>query len=164
MSCDRWPTSGSADVRLAARVRVKAAGVPPEPTEKDSETIAMRQRRRSTRCRRLRGRRRSHSRDRGYDLYAARGQAQRCVEVKGVWNSAASQGIRMTGNEILIATQQRTDYWLYVVDECSNGAGDAFRRLPRPGPTVRRTDQAGGDLPGAGLGAEGRARGGDARS
>jgi hypothetical protein len=43
------------------------------------------------------------------------------VEVKGVWGSAASQGIRMTGNEILIAAQQRSDYWLCVVDQCSGG-------------------------------------------
>jgi len=54
------------------------------------------------------------------------GEAQRCVEVKGVWNSAASDGVRMTGNEILIATQQRSDYWLYVIDGCSNGTGNVF--------------------------------------
>jgi hypothetical protein len=112
------------DIRLVAHVKVKAAGVPPEPTEKDSEIIAMRL---------------VHEQlvsegwavadvsveGRGYDLYATRGQAQRCVEVKGVWTSAASTGIRMTGNEILIATQQRADFWLYVIDQCSTG-GNMF--------------------------------------
>jgi hypothetical protein len=104
---------------------VKASGVPPAPTEKDSEAIAMRF---------VHDHLVSegfavadvHLEGRGYDLYAARGQAQRCVEVKGVWDSAASQGIRMTGNEILIATQQRTDYWLYVIDRCSDGVGATF--------------------------------------
>ncbi|WP_270886256.1 helicase-related protein [Pedococcus sp. 5OH_020] len=113
------------DVRLAAHIKVKAAGIPPEPTEKNSENIAMRK---------------VHdelvrdgfavadvSREgRGYDLYATRAQLQRCVEVKGVWDSASSQGIRLTGNEILTATQQRNDYWLYVIDECSKGGGNVY--------------------------------------
>ena len=67
-----------------------------------------------------------HAEGRGYDLYATRGQAQRCVEVKGVWTSASSSGAKLTGNEILTATQQRTDYWLYVIDQCSNGVGQVF--------------------------------------
>lgn len=58
---------------------------------------------------------------RGYDLRARKGADQRLVEVKGVWGSAATEGIRMTGNEVLIATQHRSDYWLYVVDQCQRG-------------------------------------------
>jgi len=114
-----------ADVRLAAHVAVKAAGITPDPTEKDSEAISMKKVRDELK--------RDgfavsdvHLEGRGYDLHATRGQLQRCVEVKGVWSSASRQGIRMTGNEILIATQQRGDYWLYVVDECSTGEGNVF--------------------------------------
>ena len=46
-----------------------------------------------------------HTEDRGYDLHASRGREQRLVEVKGVWQTASSHGISMTGNEVLIATQ-----------------------------------------------------------
>ncbi|MFK4363125.1 helicase-related protein [Rhodococcus sp. 27YEA6] len=62
----------------------------------------------------------------GYDLEARRGGQRRNIEVKGVAGSAASNGIRMTGNEVLIATQQRKDYWLYVVDQCDDGVGKLF--------------------------------------
>ena len=113
------------DLKLTAHVTVKAAGVPPEPTEKDSETIAMKLIRDV-----LKGDGWAvadvHTEGRGYDLYATRGMAQRCVEAKGVWHSAASDGIRLTGNEILVATQQRADYWLYVIDNCNNGTGLVF--------------------------------------
>lgn len=113
------------NIRPAAHVKVHAAGVPLEPTEKDSEAIAMRA---------VHYQLVSegfaiadvHTEGRGYDLYGTRGQSQRCVEVKGVWDSAATSGIRLTGNEILTATQRRTDYWLYVVDQCSNGTGNVF--------------------------------------
>ncbi len=57
----------------------------------------------------------------GYDLRARKGPEQRLVEVKGVWGSAASEGVRMTGNEVLMATQHRQDYWLYIVDDCAKG-------------------------------------------
>lgn len=67
-----------------------------------------------------------HTEGRGYDLDARRHSQIRHVEVKGVAQSAASAGIRMTGNEVLIATQQRKDYWLYVVDNCDNGVGRLF--------------------------------------
>jgi len=124
------------DVRLAAHVKVRAAGIPVEPTEKDSELIAMR---------RVHDRLVSegfavadvHLEGRGYDLYATRGQAHRCVEVKGVWDSAASQGIRLTGNEILVATQQRIDYWLYVIDRCSNREPNVFGVYRDPVTTFR---------------------------
>ena len=67
----------------------------------------------------------------GYDLYAVRGSEQRCVEVKGVWSSASSLGVKLTGGEILIAAQQRDDYWLYVVDRCSEG-GTVFGVFRNP--------------------------------
>jgi hypothetical protein len=113
------------DVRLASSVRVKATGLPPEPTEKDSEAISMKKVHDALTAE---GFRVSdvHTEELGYDLYAIRGQEQRCVEVKGVWGSASSQGVRLTGNEILIAAQQRDDYWLYVVDQCSETGGSMY--------------------------------------
>jgi len=113
------------DVHVASAVSVKATGVPPNPTEKDSETISMRK---VHDVLTAEGFRVSdvHTEELGYDLYATRGREQRCVEVKGVWGSAASQGVRLTGNEILIAAQQRGDYWLYVIDQCSEGDGSMF--------------------------------------
>jgi superfamily II DNA or RNA helicase len=112
-------------IHPTVRLKVKAVGIPPDPTEKDSETIAMR---RTRDLLSADGWAVSdvHAEGRGYDLYATRGQAQRCVEVKGVWTSASASGVRLTGNEILTATQQRTDYWLYVIDQCSNGVGTVF--------------------------------------
>jgi superfamily II DNA or RNA helicase len=113
------------DIQPTARLRIRATGVPPDPTEKDSEVIAMRRTRDHLKAD---GWAVSdvHTEDRGYDLYATRGQAQRCVEVKGVWKSASAAGVSLTGNEILIATQQRSDYWLYVVDHCSDRKGDIY--------------------------------------
>jgi superfamily II DNA or RNA helicase len=73
-----------------------------------------------------------HTEGRGYDLEVRRNSQVRHVEVKGVLGSAASDGIRMTGNEILIATQHRKDYWLYVVDQCSNGQGRFFGAYQDP--------------------------------
>lgn len=108
------------NVRRVGWARVLASGIPPEPTEKDSETIAM-----NTVAEHLRaaGWRIAdvHTEDRGYDLHATRGGQQRCVEVKGVWESASSEGVSLTGNEVLIASQLATDYWLYVVDRCHAG-------------------------------------------
>ena len=73
-----------------------------------------------------------HTEGRGYDLDARRNSQFRHVEVKGVLRSAASDGIRMTGNEVLIATQHRRDYWLYVIDECADGKGRFFGAYPDP--------------------------------
>lgn len=73
-----------------------------------------------------------HTEGRGYDLEARRYSQIRLVEVKGVLGSAASNGIRMTGNEVLIATQHRRDYWLYVVDECADGVGRFFGAYEDP--------------------------------
>ena len=67
-----------------------------------------------------------HTEYHGCDLEARRHSQIRHIKVKGVLGSAASDGIRMTGNEVLIATQHRKDYWLYVVDECGDGTGRFF--------------------------------------
>ncbi|MEN8650591.1 helicase-related protein [Streptomyces sp. 21So2-11] len=73
-----------------------------------------------------------HTEGRGYDLEARRNSQVRHVEVKGVLGSAASDGIRMTGNEVLIATQHRKEYWLYVVDQCADGRGRFFGAYEDP--------------------------------
>ena len=111
--------------RLAARVRVHAAAQPSSQTEKDSEVISMK---RVAADLVEQGWRVDdvHTQNRGYDLYAVRSSQRRLVEVKGVWESAAAAGIRMTGNEVLIATQHRSEYWLYVVDDCWDGTGRLF--------------------------------------
>jgi superfamily II DNA or RNA helicase len=83
-----------------------------------------------------------HTEGRGYDLEARRNSQVRHVEVKGVLGSAASDGIRMTGNEILIATQQRKDYWLYVIDQCANGQGRLFGAYQDPA-TLFASDMTG---------------------
>ena len=53
-----------------------------------------------------------------------------------------SDGIRMTGNEVLIATQHRTSYWLYVVDQCADGTGRLFGAYEDPA-TLFSTDMVG---------------------
>ncbi len=83
-----------------------------------------------------------HTELRGYDLDARRNSQVRHVEVKGVLGSAASDGIRMTGNEVLIATQHRRNYWLYVVDQCSDGRGRFFGAYEDPA-TLFSTDMTG---------------------
>jgi superfamily II DNA or RNA helicase len=107
-------------IRGVGWARIRAAGVSPDPTEADSEDIAM-----TLVAAELRKNGWAvsdvHKEGRGYDLYAVRGRVQRCVEVKGVWDAASSSGVRMTGHEILIARQMAGDYVLYVVDECRQG-------------------------------------------
>lgn len=83
-----------------------------------------------------------HTEGRGYDLEARRNAQVRHIEVKGVLGSAASTGIRMTGNEVLIATQYRTTYWLYVIDECADGSGRFFGAYQDPA-TLFSTDMRG---------------------
>ncbi|MGW6197290.1 helicase-related protein [Kribbella sp. NPDC055110] len=83
-----------------------------------------------------------HTEGRGYDLDARRNSQARHVEVKGVLGSAASDGIRMTGNEVLIATQHRKEYWLYVVDACADGIGRFFGAYEDPA-TLFATDMTG---------------------
>jgi hypothetical protein len=121
----RFAEVSIADVRRVAWCRVKAAALPSVPSEQDSERIAIARVRRwlsddgwlvadvSTERR-------------GYDLHATRGSSYRCIEVKGVWGSAASDGIRMTANELLVASQQAEHYWLWVVDRCADGTGTLF--------------------------------------
>lgn len=106
--------------RLVGHLRINGAAVPPTPEETNSEQIAVHL-----------VKQRLHTLGYtvedvqtdgiGYDLRARKGSEQRLVEVKGVWGSATSEGVRMTGNEVLMATQHRNDYWLYIVDDCANG-------------------------------------------
>jgi hypothetical protein len=107
-------------IRAVGWTQVRAAGVAPDPSEADSEDIAMRL---VTAELRKDGWAVSdvHKEGRGYDLYAVRGRAQRCVEVKGVWDAASSAGVRVTGEELLIARQMAGDYFLYVADQCRQG-------------------------------------------
>ncbi|KQT92054.1 helicase [Marmoricola sp. Leaf446] len=83
-----------------------------------------------------------HSEGRGYDLEARRNSQVRHIEVKGVTGSAASDGIRMTGNEVLIATQHRMEYWLYVIDHCADGKGRCFGAYADPA-TLFSSDMTG---------------------
>jgi hypothetical protein len=107
-------------LRHAGWCRVAGAGDPPEPTEADSEAISM------TCVSRLLeadgwGVADVHTGGHGFDLLARRGHEQRCVEVKGVWESASSRGVMVTGNEMVKAGLLGDEYWLYVVDECRDG-------------------------------------------
>lgn len=123
---------------LVARIHVHPAGTPPTPEEEDSEAISMR----------LVAKLLTavdwtvsdvSKNNRGYDLYARRGREHRLVEVKGIWGSASSTGVKLTGNEVLIATQHARDYWLYVVDGCADGSGHVFGVYQNP-VTVFATD------------------------
>jgi superfamily II DNA or RNA helicase len=107
-------------IRAVGWASVHAAGVAPDRTEADSEDVAMRL---VTAELRNDGWAVSdvHKESRGYDLYAVRGRAQRCVEVKGIWEAASSAGVRVTGEELLIARQMAGDYFLYVADQCRQG-------------------------------------------
>lgn len=116
---------------LVGHLRVHPAGKPPTAEETNSEAIAMA---RVAQLLTAQGWTVDdvHTENRGYDLLARRGPEQRQVEVKGIWGSATSTGIRMTGNEVLIAAQHRDTYWLYVVDQCSNGTGNLVGAFPDP--------------------------------
>jgi hypothetical protein len=118
-------------VRQVGWVHVSAGGTPIDPVQADSEMIAMRA---TTALLREDGWAVAdvHTEDRGYDLYATRGKSQRCVEVKGVWGKASSDGISMTSTEILIATQLATNYWLYVFAGCADGQGTLYAAYPDP--------------------------------
>jgi hypothetical protein len=118
------------DVRMFTRLVVHAAGVPATPQETDSEAISMKL---VADLLAANGWKVAdvHLEDRGYDLHAVRGREQRLVEVKGVWELASSHGVRMTGNEVLMATQHKADYHLYVVDQCSSG-GRLYAAYPDP--------------------------------
>lgn len=117
-------------LRRLGWAKVRGTGVPPEPTEKDSEKIAQA---RVVELLTSQGWKVAdvHAEGRGYDVHARKGRDQRCVEVKGVWVSAASQGVTLTGNELAKAGLLGDEYWLYVVDECSSG-GSLFAAYKNP--------------------------------
>lgn len=100
--------------------KVAGTGVRPEPTEKNSEKIAQAH---VVEMLSQQGWKVAdvHTEGRGYDVHARKGRNQRCVEVKGVWDSASSRGITLTGNELAKAGLLGDESWLYVVDRCSGG-------------------------------------------
>ena len=68
----------------------------------------------------------------GWDLEARKGVLLRTVEVKGIWGNASSEGIRLTGNEMIRAGINGDRYWLYVVDRCSDGTGRLATVIQNP--------------------------------
>ena len=120
-----------AEPRQIVWARVTAAAQSADPTEADSERISM-----DLVAEHLREQGFAvadvHSEGRGYDLHASHGRDQRLVEVKGVWQSASSQGVNLTANEVLVATQQGKDFWLYVVDRCRDGKGSLYGAYADP--------------------------------
>jgi superfamily II DNA or RNA helicase len=127
--------------KLVGRVRVLPAGTPETEAQKSSEWVAMRH---------VQQHLEQdgwtvddvHTEGRGYDLDARRHSQIRHIEVKGVVGDAASTGIRMTGNEVLIATQHRKAYWLYVIDQCADGTGRLFGSYEDPA-TLFSSDMTG---------------------
>ena len=73
--------------------------------------------------------------NRGYDVYASRGAQQRFVEVKGVAGKASSSGVRLTGGELIAAAQLGDEYWLYVVENCTDGTGTLCGAWQNPAKT-----------------------------
>ena len=121
------------EMRRVGWAHVVGSAVPQDPTEKDSETIAMVH---VTALLRRDGwavaDRHNEGPGLGYDLEARKGRLHRCVEVKGVWRSAASAGVRVTGNELAKAAILGDDYWLYVTDQCYDGIGTLFAAYRNP--------------------------------
>ena len=119
------------DTKLLGWAHVHGADAPTDPTEDDSEAIAVKH---VTRILGEQGWGVSDvSQEKiGYDVKARKGHLQRAIEVKGIWTSAASTGIRLTGNEIAKAGLIGDDYWLYVVDQCHDGQGTLFARYRNP--------------------------------
>ncbi len=121
------------DPRRLGWTRVAGTAVPEDPTEKDSETIAMQHVTELLRSDGWLVADRSNERPGpGFDLHAKRGGQQRCVEVKGVWDAASSRGVRLTGNEVAKAGILGEDYWLYIVDNCHDGSGTLFFAFQDP--------------------------------
>lgn len=118
-------------VQQVAWARVEPGAPPPDQAQQDSETVSTRH---VTEILEDQGWQVADvSRElRGYDLHATKGRDRRLVEVKGVHGAASSTGIEMTGNEVLIATQHRREYWLYVIDNCADGHGAVFGVYPDP--------------------------------
>ena len=75
---------------------------------------------------------------RGFDLRAIRGQQQQLATAKGLWHAVDAEsstqlpGIRLRGDELLMAAQHRGDYVLYVVESCQDGNGSLFGSFPSP--------------------------------
>jgi superfamily II DNA or RNA helicase len=127
--------------KLTGRLRVLPAGTPDSPAQQSSEWVAMRH------VQQLLEHDGwtvddVHTEGRGYDLEARRHSQIRHIEVKGVVDDAASTGVRMTGNEVLIATQHRKAYWLYVIDQCTDGVGHFFGAYEDPA-TLFSSDMTG---------------------
>lgn len=122
--------------RQVTWVRVTASAQPATPTETDSERISS-----DLVADLLRAEGFAvadvHTEGRGYDLHASRGREQRLVEIKGIWTAASSQGVSLTANEVLIATQHAWNYWLYVVDQCHDGTGRVYGTYADPVRTFR---------------------------
>ncbi len=118
------------ELRRIGWARIRGTGVPQEPTEKDSEMIAQAH---VVDLLSSQGWKVAdvHTEGRGYDVHARKGRDQRCVEVKGVWESASSRGVTLTGNELAKAGLLGEDYWLYVVDRC-DGGGTLFAAYQNP--------------------------------
>jgi superfamily II DNA or RNA helicase len=118
------------NVREVGWARVEPGAAELDPTEKNSEEIAMRhvaERLRSE------GWRVSdvHQEGRGYDIHSTRGRNQLCVEVKGIWGSVSSTGVRLHGNEVLVGGQLGDEYLLWVVDQCEEG-GETYGLYRNP--------------------------------
>ena len=130
------------DPRLLGWTSVEGTAVPEDPTDKDSEPIAMQHVTELLRSDGWQVADRSNERPGpGFDLHAKRGGKQRCVEVKGVWEAAASRGVRLTGNEVAKAGILGDDYWLYIVDNCQDGAGTLFHAFQDPASVFEDTVQ-----------------------
>lgn len=114
---------------LIGWAKVLGRGEPEAPTEKDSDLVAMRH---VIQLLREAGYDVADvSQERvGYDARARRHYRQRLIEVKGIWESAATTGIRLTGEEMIRAGIYGDDYWLYVVDQCHDGKG-TLRKVVR---------------------------------
>jgi hypothetical protein len=70
--------------------------------------------------------------ERGFDLRVVRGERQRLVTALGTWRSAEVEGLVMSGDKLLLATQHRKDYSLYVVEYCHDGRGLLYGCFPDP--------------------------------
>ncbi len=121
------------DIELAGWAHVHGSGAFSDPTEADSEEVAMRHVAGLLRADGWAVADRHNERPGpGFDLHARKGRHQRCVEIKGVRRSATSEGVTVTGNELAKAGLLGDDYWLYVVDQCHDGKGTLFAAFQDP--------------------------------
>lgn len=115
--------------QLVGWCKVLGRGLPEKPQEKDSEMVAMLHVRQLLESAGWSVSDVSQEKV-GYDLHARKGLRQRAIEVKGIWESAASTGIRLTGDEMIRAGILGDEYWLYVIDQCHDLPG-ALRTVVR---------------------------------